>query len=63
MSQFFFVSGDVNVPWLDYLVAGLAVVDDGEDVLVSFLCPVGFRCLGLEVWVGDCCLLSEYGLR
>src|SRR5438445_449730 len=29
MSQFFLVSGDVDVPWLDYLVAGLAIVDDG----------------------------------
>ena len=59
MPQFFLVSGDVNVSRLDYLIAGLAIVDDGEDVLVSFICPVSLRHVRLHMGIGDCCLLSK----
>ncbi len=36
MFQLVFVPGNINVSRLDYLVAGLTVVDDREDVPVSF---------------------------
>ena len=40
MNQLFLVPGNIHVSWLDYLVTGFTVIDDGEDVLVSFLYPV-----------------------
>lgn len=59
MSQFFLVPGNVNVPRFDNLIAGLAIVDDGEDVLVSFICPVSLGHVRLHMGIGDCCLLSK----
>ena len=59
MSQFFLVSSDVNVSRLDYLIAGLTIVDDGEDVLVPFISPVSLGRVRLGMGVGDCSLLSK----